>query len=57
MECWSADPTKRPTMGDVVYWLGRATPNRKAFLSDGTSVRCREGLLITDEMGRRSKVI
>lgn len=28
MECWSAEPTKRPAMVDVVHWLGVATPNR-----------------------------
>ncbi|KIJ96030.1 hypothetical protein K443DRAFT_107845 [Laccaria amethystina LaAM-08-1] len=33
-ECWSAEPTKRPTMSDVVYWLGRATPNRRSLLID-----------------------
>lgn len=27
-ECWSAEPTKRPAMVDVVHWLGVATPNR-----------------------------
>lgn len=32
MECWSAEPTKRPTMDDVVYWLGRAAPNRRSLL-------------------------
>jgi len=32
MECWSAEPTERPTMDDAVYWLGRATPNRRSLL-------------------------
>ena len=50
MECWSAEPEDRPTMGEVVYWLGRATPNHgRLLISDETSMRFREGLLITDE--------
>ena len=23
MECWSSEPTHRPTMDDVVYWIAR----------------------------------
>jgi hypothetical protein len=32
VECWSAEPTERPTMSEFVYWLGRATPNRRSLL-------------------------
>jgi hypothetical protein len=34
MECWSAEPTERPTMGEVIYRLGRATLNRRSLLID-----------------------
>ena len=36
MDCWSSEPTQRPTMDDVVYWIGRvkSVANRQSLLTE-----------------------